>query len=243
MQLFNKVFSNSKVILPVIHVEDIDQVLRNAAIAYEQGCDGVFLISHGSSSYVDLMGVQRALYQEFSNWLIGVNCLDLAPVEVFGKVSQEVSGIWVDNAMIEEKFEDQIEADIIKETREKSGWQGLYFGGVAFKYQRAVYDLAKAARIAMDYVDVITTSGQATGKPAYLRKIIEMKQGIGDKPLAIASGITPQNIDDYLKVADCFLVATGISKNFWELDVSLVKELVCRIRNYQSRFKREYGSS
>ena len=113
----------------------------------------------------------------------------------------------------------------------------MYFGGVAFKYQRPVNEWAKAARIAVNYMDVVTTSGPATGRPAYLGKIKEMKQAIRNKLLAIASGITPQNIRGYLGVTDCFLVATGISKNFWELDTSLVKELVRGVRNYQLRNK------
>lgn len=238
MQLFDKVFSNSKVILPVIHIKNTNQVLRNATIAYEQGCDGVFLINH-SSSHASLIDIHHILYREFPDWWIGVNCLGLDPSEVFDRIPQDVSGIWVDNAMIEENFKNQIEADIIQEARVRSGWQGLYFGGVAFKYQRAVSNWAKAACIAMDYVDVITTSGPATGKPAYLGKIIEMKRAIGDKPLAIASGITSQNIGSYLREADCFLVATGISKNFWELDTSLLRELVRRIRNYQVEYCRK----
>lgn len=235
MQLFNRIFSHQRVILPVIHVKNIGQMLRNATIAREQGCDGVFLINHGNMSYADLMDAHHILYQEFSDWWIGVNCLDLRPTEVFGKISQEVSGVWVDNAMINESSEDQPEASTIQKAREKSGWQGLYFGGVAFKYQRPVNEWAKAARIATRYMDVVTTSGPATGRPAYLGKIGEMKQAIGDSPLAIASGITSQNIRSYLGIADCFLVATGISKDFWDLDSSLVKELVRRIRNYGLR--------
>jgi hypothetical protein len=36
-----------------------------------------------------------------------------------------------------------------------------------------------------------------------------LKRALGDWPLAIASGITPENVGEYLPVADCFLVATG----------------------------------
>ena len=54
----------------------------------------------------------------------------------------------------------------------------------------------------------------------------------GDTPLAIASGITPENVEVYLPFADSFLVATGISRSFTELDPSKVRMLVQRVRSY-----------
>ena len=109
-------------------------------------------------------------------------------------------------------------------------WSGLYFGGVAFKYQRPVDDLAQAAMIAADYMDVVTTSGPGTGHAASLEKISCLKQALGDQPLAIASGITPENVGDYLDRADCFLVATGVSKLWEELDSDGLTALVQNVR-------------
>lgn len=56
-----------------------------------------------------------------------------------------------------------------------------------------------------------------------------MKSAIGAAPLAIASGITPENVGAYLGICDCFLVATGISQNVSELDGAKVKQLATRI--------------
>lgn len=67
-------------------------------------------------------------------------------------------------------------------------------------------------------MDAVTTSGPGTGYAADIEKIRRMKQALGNTPLAIASGITPENIVNYLPHADCFLVATEISRNFTELD-------------------------
>ncbi len=55
-----------------------------------------------------------------------------------------------------------------------------------------------------------------------------MKEAIGDHPLAIASGMTLENIGGYL-LADCFLVSTGVSRSFFELDPEKVKRLVNRL--------------
>lgn len=59
-----------------------------------------------------------------------------------------------------------------------------------------------------------------------------MKEALGDLPLAIASGITPDNIKRYLPYADCYLVATGISKSFTELDEARLRALVGRVRHF-----------
>ena len=108
----------------------------------------------------------------------------------------------------------------------------LYFGGVAFKYQREVRDLEAACRIAREHVDVVTTSGSGTGHVPPVEKISRMKRALGDWPLAIASGITPENVKDYLPVADCFLVSTGIGKSFTELEPAKVLSLVREARSF-----------
>jgi len=43
--------------------------------------------------------------------------------------------------MIRETEDDQPEADAVLAAIRETGWPGLYFGGVAFKYQRPVDDL------------------------------------------------------------------------------------------------------
>jgi predicted TIM-barrel enzyme len=94
--------------------------------------------------------------------------------------------------------------------------------------------LAKAARIASRYIDVVTTSGPGTGQAAALEKIQVMKEALDDFPLAIASGITPENAVQYLPWADCVLVATGISRTFEEFDPQRTQDLVNRVRSFLS---------
>jgi predicted TIM-barrel enzyme len=55
---------------------------------------------------------------------------------------------------------------------------------------------------------------------------------LGEAPLGIASGITPENVEEYLPLADCFLVATGIIRSFSQLDLTRVRLLIERVRSY-----------
>lgn len=234
MTSYKDVFLNPHAILPVIHVESKKQASSNSHLAQQQGCDGVFLVGHGMQ-HDELLEIHHAVSNQLRGWWIGVNCLDLTPSAVFEVLTDEVSGVWVDNALIDERTENQPEAEEVSRARLKSGWQGLYFGGVAFKYQRPVADLEKAVQLAAKYMDVITTSGPGTGQAADRDKIQTMKDSLGSSPLAIASGITPQNIDSYLDIADCFMVSTGISRSWSELDPELVNSLVTKIRAYRGK--------
>ena len=230
--LFEQTFSRFPAILPVIHVESYDQALRNVNVARQQGCHGVFLINH-DLPYERLLAIHHQVFKQHPDWWIGVNCLGLAPRQLFGKLSVEVAGLWVDNAQIDEREEEQRPAELIAEARERSGWPGLYFGGVAFKYQRPVAELARAAVLASHYMDVVTTSGPGTAQAASLDKIRTFKNALGRFPLAIASGITPANVADYVDISDCFLVASGISKSRTELAPQLLSNLVNQIQPAQ----------
>jgi hypothetical protein len=65
-----------------------------------------------------------------------------------------------------------------------------------------------------------------------------MKAALGRSPLAVASGITPDNVCEYLPHADCFLVATGISQSFHDLDPRRVARLVAEVRANDGQSRR-----
>ena len=225
-QAFN---TSGKVLLPVIHVLDTEQAERNTRIAIEGGAHGVFLINHDFPPE-PFLPIIRHVRRKFSEFWLGVNFLGVTGLDAFpllGKLEREdcpVNAYWADNARIDENqnLDDQPEARKISEVREKCGWNGLYFGGTAFKKQREVAPdkYETSARIASQWMDVVTTSGVATGFAPDLSKISNMRAGCGDTALALASGVTSDNAPHYFKDVDCFLVATGIniSGDFYNLD-------------------------
>jgi len=58
-----------------------------------------------------------------------------------------------------------------------------------------------------------------------------MKEAMGDHPLAIASGITPENVGTFLPYVDYVLCATGISDDFHNLNPDRVRQLVETVRS------------
>ena len=236
---FHKIFQCSgPVILPVIHVLDDARTAANIDHIIDAGLKGCFLINHdfGIDAFLPVLEAIRGRYPDF--W-IGVNFLAVTGLKAFpilAKLSARgvsIDAYWADDARIDESAVTQEEADNIAATRTACGWEGLYFGGTAFKKQRPVdpKDYARAAGIAGGFMDVVTTSGIATGHSADLGKLAEFRGALPDRPIALASGITPDNATDY-DMVDCFMVATGINfeNDFYNIDPARLSHLlnVCR---------------
>ncbi|GGF57146.1 Predicted TIM-barrel enzyme [Mameliella alba] len=229
------------IVTPVIHVLDRDQTLTNIDIALEVGCPGVFLINHDFPMAPFLPILRQVRAARPGAWL-GVNFLDqpgdIAFPVLAGLAREGFSfqAYWADDARIDEAEQVQAEAARMARIRADSGWNGLYFGGVAFKKQRPVPPemYATAARIAARYMDVVTTSGIATGQEADLSKIETFRSALGAAPMALASGITPENAARYCDAVNCFLVATGINLpgDFYNIDPARLAALLSVIRTH-----------
>ncbi len=240
---FHKLFKMpGPVVLPVIHALDAGQVGENIRILVGEGAPGCFLINHdfGVEAFLPVVHEVRNAWP--SLWM-GLNFLAVTGRDAFpvlGKLAKEdcpIDAYWADNARIDETGRDTSEARRIAAARTASEWPGLYFGGTAFKKQRPV-DAAHwqdAAREAVPFMEVVTTSGAATGEEAGGRKVRCFRAGAGEAPLALASGITPENARDYAD-ADAFLVATGINRagDFYNIAPSRLARLM--------RVTREIGS-
>ena len=240
-QGFHKLFkSPGPVVTPVIHVFDRAQAERNAAVAVRAGAAGVFLINHDFPKE-QLLPVIRAVRARWPALWLGVNFLAVSGRDAFpilGRLQAEgcpVDAYWADDACMDEREDAQRQAMEIARIRADSGWTGLYFGGVAFKMQRPVDPAQhrRSAAIARSLMDVVTTSGIATGHEAEDGKIADFRAGLGDAPLALASGVTPENAARYGRDVDCFLVATGINRDgdFYNIDPARLDALLVVTRN------------
>jgi len=233
---FHKLFkSPGPVVTPVIHVLDFGQAARNVALAVAAGAAGVFLINH-DFEMTRLVPVLRQVRDRWPGLWLGVNFLAVTGREAFpvlGRLQAEgyaIDAYWADDARIDEREAVQAEAEEIAQIRADSGWTGMYFGGVAFKKQRpvAAAQYRRSAQIALPFMDVVTTSGIATGHEADDTKIADFRAGLGDAPLALASGVTPGNAARYGREVDCFLVATGINRagDFYNIDPARLEALL-----------------
>jgi predicted TIM-barrel enzyme len=233
--LHNMFGSRGPVVTPVIHVLSAAQSLANLETLRAAGCPGAFLINHdfGRDAFLPILREVRRALPDF--WL-GVNFLaedgrvGFAALSALAAQGAVFQALWADDACLDERRAEQSDASEIAAARVASGWKGMYFGGVAFKKQRPVADadLDRAAQLGADWLDVVTTSGLATGQAPDLAKIARFRAAIGDRALALASGITPENASQFAGDVDVFLVATGINHrgDFYNIDPARLAALL-----------------
>lgn len=215
-------FNKSRVFLPVIHAYDEGQIIKNIDVAREAGADGVFIISHDTMTSEELIEMQWPVRARHGRgFFLGINLLgQRADIALSSVLDTTFDALWTDTAGI--GGNPRLALRRIRwfaEMRATKHWSGLHFGGVAFKWQEPITEQALpwvTALATLGGVDVITTSGEATGKPPDIGKIQRMREAAGEHPIAIASGMTPDNIEPFLPMCDAFLVATGIeSRDGW----------------------------
>lgn len=191
-------------IVPVIHCLDWNQVDKNMDICNRNGIEMVFLINHSSSSnaVTQLQDYFNKAKSNYPNMKIGLNFLQLSSEDSLLTAEQmgNVDAIWSDYPFT-------------------GTTNQLYFGAVAFKYQKHVpdYELEDVCKEAIKHMSVVTTSGPGTGKPANINRIKMIREYIGDHKMAIASGITSDNKKDYEPYIDYMLVASSITDGSTEL--------------------------
>lgn len=217
-------------VLPVIHFQNTDQALRNAEIAFDAGCPGVLLISMDGED--ELLGpAAKEVKRRWGDKLVGVNYLSLSALSALRlNLAHGFDLTWTDNAGVHSTGLGTLAhlvADELKATPEHT-----FFGACGFKGQRAEPDTAAAAVMAAGLRMLPTTSGSATGVAADLQKIRSIRAALGTGPLAVASGITPENVLDYAPFVSHFLVATGVSDDFYNFNFEKLAVLVSRLRNF-----------
>lgn len=215
-------FGDRLSVLCVIHVSDARQAIHNAQLAFDCGADGIFLIGH-SQTADGLESIIDDVRATFPDRWIGANFLGLAPVDGAKRVIRlGLEGLWADNGTMGDP------AAVMTLLECATARRPMFFGGVEFKHQPSTGDARSAAACARPLMDVVTTSGPETGRAADIQKIRLMRAGVSTGRLAIASGVTPENVADYAPYVDAVLVATGVSASFHVLDGERVAALVRR---------------
>jgi hypothetical protein len=181
-------------IIPVIHSENAYQVEENVKICLDCGVKNAFLINH-TISYLELISIREFIKNKYPDFWAGVNFLDLSlPMSL--KVFENFDGLCHDQfPFIEDKP------------------NFCFFGCISFKYQPDIEEneFDSYCKQIEKVVDVVVTSGDATGSPPTIAKIKKIRSKINKNiPLAVASGININNIKSFSEYVDYFLVASSI---------------------------------
>jgi len=199
-------------IIPVIHMINLEQVFANVETCVKNGIKKVFLINHVVTAQ-DVLSAAKEVKIEYPELWVGVNLLGVPTTNVIC-LPNVVDGLWCDGTLT-------------KEDANFRSFKGMLFGGLAFKYQRQPSDLEEACKNAALTTDVATTSGPGTGKAATITKIETIRGYLGSHPMAIASGVSADNVQNYMHLADYLLVASSIT----DKDEMIIEEKLVELIN------------
>jgi len=184
-------------LIPVIHMTTLEQVIQNVETCIKCGIEKVFIINHVVSAN-EVLTTAKEIKNRYTNLWVGVNLLGVPTANAICLPGKMIDGLWCDGTITPE--------EVIYRR-----FEGMLFGGLAFKYQRQPSDLEEACKNATLTTDVATTSGPETGKAASIDKIKTIRQYLGTHPMAIASGVSVDNVESYKHLVDYLLVASSIT--------------------------------
>lgn len=212
-------------VLPVIHILNKDQVEEQVSLVVSSGADGFWLINHdtNNSDQITLEFAEKYIAQ-YPELIIGVNLLSLEPDQAIDEVLKtQIKYLWLDYAGIHSVMPD---ASLLERQKYVIEQHNLtIFGGTAFKYQAIEPDPVAAAKLSQRYGIICTTSGSRTGHAADYEKISSMSNAVSGK-LALASGLTLDNLPDYQPHLEYALVATGLSLDYYHFDPVLLSGFI-----------------
>jgi hypothetical protein len=241
-----KLFVVLHMIQPYIPLGDnvVDHTLKQCDIAVDNGADGVCIIAGKLGITIhQLNEAARLIKVKYPKTFVVINYL-IDPSFSMRMLPHYVDGIWTDQGVDGRGFQkDVIETSCV---RRRMDWNGIWFTGFFHKGGDLRQPENEKLKILTDdllelHQSVIpTTTGLGTGIPADISSIQRLYKMIdGRKKMAIASGITIENVSSYLPYIEYFFVGTGVEKksnhntHVGFLDAHSIKQLSSIIHHYK----------
>ncbi len=222
--------------------EIIDKAVEEALIYKKAGIDSIMIenmhdipylknrVGHEVSSLMTLVGYE---IKKQTNLPIGIQILAGANIEALAVAKSanldyiRAEGFVFAHVADEGIIESQA-GDLLRYRKQIGADEIAVFTDIKKKHSShtitndvSLIDTAKAARFFMSNGVIVT--GNHTGSEASIDELQELKEHI-DFPVFVGSGITKNNISNYLPVADAFIVGSYFKENgYWENKLSYKK--------------------
>ena len=221
-----------RLFFPVVHVVDpeagspeatvTEHVVHQVGIALKCGADGVFLCPAMVYSDSVLLALHAAVCKAHPGVFVGLNLLGCS--RPFALSLAGVPALWSDKGVDFKGVSPIMRAAASARNRQ---WAGFHFAGWLFKGQsrtlpEGTTSAQEAAALAKAVEDlnasaapgtVVCTSGAGTGQALGAELMQKYREALGpDWVVAVASGVTVDNVEGLLPHADVFLVASGIEQ-------------------------------
>jgi predicted TIM-barrel enzyme len=241
---FLSLFSETKPIIAMLHLKGSDhksifnRFKKELKMFVENGIDGV-IIEDYFGTYKDM---EKALaYIESKELPIpyGVNCLNVDQMGFSLAKKYGASFVQLDSVVghVKPRDEDSIEA-FLAEKREE--YSGFILGGVRFKYQPVLSENSEDEdlKVAKKRCDAICVTGDATGSETPMKKVERFRESIGNFPLFIGAGVTPETLCNQFKFADGAIIGSYFKQDY-KAENEVSEENIKKMLNKVKQIRKE----
>ncbi|MGM0582984.1 MAG: BtpA/SgcQ family protein [Bacteroidota bacterium] len=234
---YDKVFGKIP-ILGMIHLagqNPVRRALEELALFEEEGIDGA-IIENYHGSVEDVIGTLEETHRR--KLAIGINILPnefyiaLPLAKEYGAdfvQLDHVAGIYRSGQLNYENY------------RKLKQPETIVLGGVWPKYYEPIKgsDLERDLKEGMERAEAIVVTGAGTGQETPLDKIRKYREIIGDHPLVVGAGLTPDNAYEQLCISNGAIVGTSLKiddNTYNPMDRQKIRDfmsVVKEARNYQ----------
>ena len=242
---FLDLFSVEKPILAMIHLkgendEDIyRRMKRELDIYFRQQVDGIILENY----FGEFRHLEKAL--EYVRSLsdnrtpIGVNCLNCDAMGFELAHKYDADFLQLDSVVGHVKPRDEDTLRAFFELYRKR-YPVKILGGVRFKYQPVLSQntVEEDLKIAKTRCDAVCVTQEYTGQETSLEKIKTFRQGLGEFPLIIGAGVTPETFEKQWEYADGAIVGSYFKeghKDIGEVCEKNVADMMSAVRKWREK--------
>ncbi|MCF0110955.1 MAG: membrane biogenesis protein [Erysipelotrichaceae bacterium] len=244
MKRFDEIFCNKKPIIGMLHLkgltreERFERFKREFAIYCEEGVDAV-IVEDYFGTLTDMKQALQYLKENGSPIPYGVNCLnfDMLGFELANEYGADF--VQIDSVVGHVKDRDEESLEYFLESY-KAKYDVAVFGGVRFKYQPllSIHTLEEDLRTAMRRVEAICVTETKTGEETSIEKIKQFKDVLEDFPLIVAAGVTLDNIESQLAIADGAIIGSYFKDNrqdYGDLSAEHVREIMNKVKEIRGK--------
>ena len=210
---FASLFPVKKSIIGMIHLaggitKKIGRALDEIAVYEGEGLDGIIVENyHGSD--LDVENTLKAIRRTGTSLAIGVNILPNNWGHAFD-FSHECGAGFIQVDYVAGKYtKGSINGELYPLFRKRYS-HIVVLGGVHPKYYTPVpgSHLEDDLVTGKDRADAIVVTGEGTGIETPLSKIREFRSVLGEHPLIVGAGLTPETVAEQLRIADGAIVGS-----------------------------------
>jgi uncharacterized protein len=195
----------------LIQVVNSEQAARNVSRARAGGADGVIFLSHDLRGS-DLVEVFREVKNDNPEFNMGMNLLGMS-CHVASLLSEGTDLLWMDGY-----------------PKRDLGLDIPVLASVTLRDRELRKTLSEEVKTVSQFADSLVVCGARTGSVPFVGRVRTLS-ALTPKPLCVASGLTSDNVIQFLPYVEYLLVGAGVSDSFSEVNVQKIKDFVRTVKD------------